>query len=98
MPDTQYLIEEGGDRSWLLFALDWRVSDRGVRWARGVLNEHPELPTILTTHELIRAAEEGLAHLAEHGQRLWDGLIRGDDQIFGDRWPLLAVRPRHADQ
>ncbi|MDP9641399.1 hypothetical protein J2S53_001344 [Actinopolyspora lacussalsi] len=91
MPDTQYLIDEGGSRSWLLLALDWRVSGRGVRWTQGVLNEHPELPTILTTHDLVWAEDEGLAHLSDHRQRLWEGLIRGNDQVFlaigGHYWP-----------
>lgn len=88
---NSYHLFEGGGRSWLLLAMDWRVSDRGVRWAQGVLDEHAELPTILTTHDLVRTDGDGLAHLSEHGQGLWEGLIRGNDQIFlalgGHYWP-----------
>ncbi|SFT36562.1 Concanavalin A-like lectin/glucanases superfamily protein [Actinopolyspora lacussalsi subsp. righensis] len=88
---NSYHVFEGGGRRWLLLALDWRVSDRGVRWTQGVLNEHPELPTILTTHDLVWAEDDGMAHLSDHGQWLWEGLIRGNDQIFlaigGHYWP-----------
>ncbi|SDQ16974.1 LamG-like jellyroll fold domain-containing protein [Actinopolyspora saharensis] len=88
---NSYHLFEGGGRRWLLLALDWRVSDRGMRWAQGVLDEHPELPAILTTHDLVWADDDGMAHLSEHGRGLWDGLIRGNDQIFlaigGHYWP-----------
>ncbi|KMS85905.1 LamG-like jellyroll fold domain-containing protein [Prauserella rugosa] len=82
---------EGGGRTWLVLALDWRVSDAGIGWAQGVLDRHPTLPTILTTHDIVSADESGEATLSEHGRHLWDGLIRGNDQIFlamgGHYWP-----------
>ncbi|AOS62031.1 LamG-like jellyroll fold domain-containing protein [Actinoalloteichus hymeniacidonis] len=84
-------VLRAGDRDWLLLALDWRISDTGLDWARGVLAEHPTLPTILTTHDLAFASDDGIAQLSEHGRRLWDGLINDHDQIFltlnGHYWP-----------
>ncbi len=81
----------GGGRDWLVLALDWRVSDAGLTWAQGVLDEHDTLPAILTTHDLVWAEDDGQAHLSDNGQRLWDRLIRGNDQIFlalgGHYWP-----------
>lgn len=78
-------------REWLVLALDWRVSDAGLAWAQRVLDQNPKLPVILTTHDLVWAADDGDATLSEHGQRLWDRLIRGNDQIFlalgGHYWP-----------
>ncbi|WP_116953456.1 LamG-like jellyroll fold domain-containing protein [Jiangella endophytica] len=78
-------------REWLVLALDWRVSDAGLAWARGVVDAHPELPAIVTTHDLAYAGDEGAAQLSGNGQRLWDGLIRGKDQIVlalgGHYWP-----------
>ncbi|TWE23380.1 LamG-like jellyroll fold domain-containing protein [Prauserella muralis] len=88
---NSYHVFTAGGRSWLLLALDWRVSDAGLAWTRGVLAQHPELPAILTTHDLVWADDDGHAHLSGHGQRLWDGVIRGHDQIFlalgGHYWP-----------
>ncbi|MEV6521164.1 LamG-like jellyroll fold domain-containing protein [Longispora sp. NPDC051575] len=78
-------------REWLVFALDWRVSAGTVEWCKGVLAAHPRAAAILTTHDLAFADDAGAAHLSEHGQRLWDGLIRDHDQIFltlnGHYWP-----------
>ncbi|GHH35028.1 LamG-like jellyroll fold domain-containing protein [Lentzea cavernae] len=87
-----HVITAGG-RRWLLLALDWRVSDKGVQWAQKVLDEHRALPTILTTHDLVGGSPQ--AALSEHGKRLWDNLIRRNDQIFltlnGHYWPSGRV-------
>ncbi|SEQ29890.1 LamG-like jellyroll fold domain-containing protein [Lentzea albida] len=87
-----HVITAGG-RQWLLLALDWRVSDKGIQWAQGVLDEHRALPTVLTTHDLVGGSPE--AALSEHGKRLWDNLIRRNDQIFltlnGHYWPSGRV-------
>lgn len=78
-------------REWLVLALDWRISDAGLAWARGVVDAHAQLPAIVTTHDLAYADDAGAATLSGHGQRLWDGLIRGKDQIVlalgGHYWP-----------
>jgi hypothetical protein len=88
---NSYHVFTAGGREWLQLALDWRVSDTGLRWAQRVLDDHPTLPAILTTHDLAWADDAGNAQLSEHGQRLWDRLIRANDQIFlalgGHYWP-----------
>ncbi|MEU6713380.1 LamG-like jellyroll fold domain-containing protein [Nonomuraea sp. NPDC046802] len=88
--NSHHVIEAGG-RRWLVLALDWRISDKGLRWAQGVLDADKTLPAILTTHDLAWAGDDGVAALSEYGQRLWDGLIRRNDQIFltlnGHYWP-----------
>ncbi|MFD0744326.1 LamG-like jellyroll fold domain-containing protein [Phytohabitans flavus] len=80
-----------GGREWLVLALDWRISDRGITWAQGVIDAHPKLPVIVTTHDLVWAEDSGEAHLSDNGQRLWDRLIRKNDQVFltlnGHYWP-----------
>jgi hypothetical protein len=88
---NSYHVFTAGGREWLVLAMDWRVSDTGLRWAQKVLRDHPHLPVILTTHDLAWADDAGHATLSDHGQRLWDRLIRGNDQIFlalgGHYWP-----------
>jgi hypothetical protein len=78
-------------RQWLVLALDWRASDDGLSWARGVLAANPTLPTIVTTHDVAFSDETGKAFLSGNGQRLWAELIRDSDQIFlalgGHDWP-----------
>ncbi|GAA2864331.1 hypothetical protein Acy02nite_71710 [Actinoplanes cyaneus] len=78
-------------REWLILALDWRISDAGIAWARTVLKQNPTLPAIVTTHDLAYADDAGQAYLSGNGQRMWDKLIKDNDQIFltlnGHYWP-----------
>jgi hypothetical protein len=88
--NSAHRITAGG-RQWLILALDWRISDRGLAWAREQLRANPRLPAIVTTHDLAYADDQGRAALSGHGQRLWDRLIKDHDQIFltlsGHYWP-----------
>jgi concanavalin A-like lectin/glucanase superfamily protein len=88
--NSAHVITAGG-RRWLILALDWRISDNGLAWTHGILEQHPTLPAIVTTHDLAYADETGHASLSGNGQRLWDQLIKGNDQIFltlnGHYWP-----------
>ncbi|MFC9054517.1 LamG-like jellyroll fold domain-containing protein [Streptomyces anthocyanicus] len=88
---NSYHVLRAGGRQWLVLALDWRVSEQGLAWAQGVLDRHPALPAVLTTHDIAWSGDDGEARLSDHGQRLWDGLIKGNDQVFlalgGHYWP-----------
>lgn len=80
---NSYHIFEAGGREFLVLALDWRASDQTLAWAQSVLDEHPDLPAILTAHQLLNIGGDGeTAIFTEHGARLWDNLIRNNDQIF----------------
>jgi hypothetical protein len=78
-------------REWLVLALDWRPSDAGIAWARKTIADHPHCPVILTTHEIVGSYDDGTAGFSDFGQRLWDQLIKDNDQIFltlnGHYWP-----------
>ncbi|WP_424529584.1 LamG-like jellyroll fold domain-containing protein [Sphaerisporangium viridialbum] len=88
---NSYHVVHAAGRRWLVLALDWRISDRGLGWAQGVIDANRTLPVILTTHELAWADDSGQAYLSDYGQRLWDRFIRRNDQIFltlnGHYWP-----------
>jgi len=88
---NSYHVITAGGRRWLILALDWRASDAGLAWAQGVLDAHSSLPAVLTTHDLAWADDAGQASLSDYGQRLWDKIIRKNDQIFltlnGHYWP-----------
>ncbi|MFD0520530.1 metallophosphoesterase family protein [Paractinoplanes durhamensis] len=84
-------IFTGGGRPWLVLALDWRPSAAGLAWAQSVIDKHPALPVIVTTHELAFADDGGQAHLSDFGRQLWDDFIARNDQVFltlnGHFWP-----------
>jgi len=50
--DSAHVFRAGG-REWLLLALDWRTSDPGLAWAAATIARHPQIPVILTIHELV---------------------------------------------
>ncbi len=75
--------EDGSPQSFIVLALDWRPSETTLRWASRVLKEHPDLPAILTTHQLMNIGEDGeSAIFSEVGPYFWDNLVRDNDQIF----------------
>lgn len=63
---NSYHVLRAGGRRWLVLALDWRISDKGMAWAQRVLDTHPTLPTVLTTHDLAASGEDGEARLSGH--------------------------------
>ncbi|MDF3936201.1 calcineurin, partial [Pseudomonas citronellolis] len=71
---SQYHRFRVGQQEFLLLALDCSPSDATLAWAQQVLDKHPHTPVILASH--------GIRPPAAGGGRLWDRLIRGNDQIF----------------
>lgn len=100
--NTAHIFRAAG-REWLVLALDWRSSAEGFAWANQFIADHPALPVILTTHDLVGTPYDdnvypyqagdpnNNAELLSYGQTLWDGLIKDNDQIFltlnGHYWP-----------
>jgi hypothetical protein len=84
----------GGGQRFLLLSLDWRASDATIAWARAKLAEYPNVPTIISTHELVQPTTDltsDAAELSGYGQTVWDRLIKSNNQIFmtlnGHFWP-----------
>ncbi len=103
--NSAHLIS-GGGRQWLILALDWHISDAGFAWAQSMLDQHERVPAIVTTHDFAYPDYAGVAALSTNGRRMWDRLIRGNDQIFltlnGHHWPpartVLTNAAGHAVQ
>ncbi|UFU08184.1 LamG-like jellyroll fold domain-containing protein [Ruania halotolerans] len=80
---NQYQIFEAEGQRFMVLALTWRASDATLEWANGVIAEHPELPVILTSHDMIGVGNDGVTGFtSENGERLWERLIADNDQIF----------------
>ena len=93
---NSFHVFRAAGRQWLLLAMDWRPSDAGFAWARQVIADHPRLPVILTIHEIVYAdAGDPVAKFSDHGNRVWEQLVDGNDQIFltlnGHYWPSGRV-------
>jgi hypothetical protein len=84
----------GGGQRFLLLSLDWRASDATIGWAQSKLDEYPNVPTIITTHDFVQPTTDltsNAATLSDYGQTLWDRLVKSHNQIFmalnGHFWP-----------
>jgi hypothetical protein len=96
---NSFHVFRAAGREWLVLALDWRMSAKGFEWARSVLRQHAKLPVILTTHELVYDGGDGAAQMSDYGRKLWDELIKDNDQIFltlnGHFWPPARATMRN---
>lgn len=67
----------------MVLSLSWRISDAGIAWARRVIAANPTLPVILSNHQLLNIANDGVKpQETAYGRMLWERLIRDNDQIF----------------
>ncbi|QNP94089.1 cell wall anchor domain protein [Corynebacterium wankanglinii] len=81
--ESEYHIFEAEGQKYLVLALGFRANDDTLDWAQDVIDAHPELPVILTAHEISGIGGDGSTYFTEeYGQHLWDKLIRKNDQIF----------------
>ena len=94
----------GSGQRFLVLSLDWRASDATIAWAESKLNEFQNVPTIITTHELVSSTgdpDSDAAVLSEYGQTVWDRLIKSHDQIFltlnGHFWPPARAVLKNLD-
>ncbi|MCZ2847257.1 metallophosphoesterase [Modestobacter sp. VKM Ac-2978] len=80
---NQYHVFEAEGQQFMVLALSWRASDATLRWADEVMAQHPTVPVILTSHDIIGIQDDGVSpQETGYGLRLWDQLIKGNDQIF----------------
>ncbi|MAS26248.1 MAG: serine/threonine protein phosphatase [Oceanospirillaceae bacterium] len=97
--NTYYTFSDDDGQEYLVLAIDWNpsycdpawgdcindpsLSFLTLEWVKRVLDEHPDTPTILTTHQLLNIAEDGeTAIFTDKGTLMWNHLIRDYDQIF----------------
>lgn len=79
----EYHVFERAGQEYLVLALSWQASDQGMAWAQEVIDAHPGLPTILTSHQILNIGADGVTPVdTPFGKRLWDRLIAKNNQIF----------------
>lgn len=79
----EYHLFQVDGNQFMVLSMSWRASDAAIAWARGVLARYPKVPVILSTHQLLNIAPDGVSPLeVPYGLMLWEKLIKDNDQIF----------------
>ncbi|GGH42014.1 LamG-like jellyroll fold domain-containing protein [Microbacterium album] len=80
---SQYHIFEAEGQQFMSLAIAWNSSDATLAWAQSVIDAHPTVPVILSTHALLGIGADQVSPVeSRESERMWDKLIRGNDQIF----------------
>ena len=80
---NSYYLFDGAGKKYIALFLDWRSSEESLKWAQGVIDKHPTYPVMLFTHQLLNiSGDKKEAVMTDHGQYLWDKLIKKNNQIF----------------
>ena len=92
--NSSYMFVEGGSYRYLVISLSctgsgsgsnnntgWLAADE--QWLRDVLEQYPNCPTIVTTHDLQNCSdtEPSSIKLSSRGQQLWN-IVKDYDQVF----------------
>lgn len=92
--NSSYMFVQGGSYNYLVISLSCSGSGSGQNnntswdsrdeaWLRSVLEEYPDCPTIVTTHDLqnCSATEPSAITLSSRGTQLWN-IVKDYDQVF----------------
>jgi hypothetical protein len=87
---TWQVIDVGGGQKLLNISLEWGTFNSSVGWAKKVIDKHAGMPTLITTHAYItddaltspRGVGGRSGRGGNHGDFLWNGLVRDNPQIF----------------
>lgn len=94
---TWQVIDVGNGQKMLNISLEWGSFNSSALWAKKIIDKHPGMPTLITTHAYITddalqaapgqpALPRGVGGRSgrggNHGDLLWNSLIRDNNQIF----------------
>lgn len=82
---NQYQLFQAGGWTFLHLALELEAPDSAIAWAQRILDQHPTLPAIVTTHSYQRD-DIGRTPSAQYGgnagEQIWQKLITRNPRIF----------------
>jgi hypothetical protein len=93
---SSYQMFSGAGKTYLSIELEMEAGGAALAWAQNVINTHPGVPTIVTTHEYLspNSDSNGVAIRLNDGymsgspagmnsaQQVWDKFVSQNDQVF----------------
>lgn len=77
-----YQFFEGAGQRFMIMHLPYNPNGKSLAWAKDVLEAHPGIPAIVTTHSYLRPTRGGAANLSGHARVVKKRLIDKHSQIF----------------
>ncbi|MBK7403345.1 MAG: DNRLRE domain-containing protein [Phycisphaerales bacterium] len=79
---NHFQVFQAGGYAFLHLALEWRPDWKSdaMAWAQSIIDAHPGMPTIVSTHEYATDADGG--HRSASGENQFNRLVRANDQVF----------------
>ena len=102
---STYQVFNAGGIRFLHLALELEVPDDAIAWAQGVIDDHPSMPTIITTHAYLtdesrRTCDDEVQFDGNSGEVIWQKLVRPNAQIIltlnGHFWQHGGVGRRYS--
>ncbi|WP_285767061.1 LamG-like jellyroll fold domain-containing protein [Peribacillus sp. SI8-4] len=82
---SSYAIAKAGSYRYLILIVDMKNLHKDLQWAKGVLDQHQEKPTILVSHDIIFPTvkkNEIVALESANGRLIWNELVKDQNQVF----------------
>ncbi len=79
--NSSYQTFTAGGRQYLMLDLQYypTYAEGDVfGWAQGVINSHPDMPTIINTHDYLMSQDER----SDSGEGIWNSLVYSNEQVF----------------
>ena len=86
---NSYQFFSGGGTKFMVLHMEPDIPDAAIQWAEGIIEQHPGLPTIVSTHIYLddrsdSRTEEAFYQkdIGHSGECVWDKFIRKHSQIY----------------
>jgi hypothetical protein len=83
---NQYQIFSGGGYQFLHISLEWEAPDSALAWAQSVLNAHPGMPVMVSTHSYLKPdgtrSTSASYSAGNSGEAMWNEFVRVNPQVF----------------
>ena len=79
---SSYGIMEAGSYIYLWLMVDMKHLSSDMQWCRQVLDQHPELPTLVLSHDILYKNTAHQLEESPNGRLIWEQLVDPYKQVF----------------
>jgi len=77
-----YGLMEAGSYSYLWLMVDMKHLPSDIHWCEQILDQYPELPTVVISHDILYRNHTGQLEESTNGRMIWERLVDTHNQVF----------------